>query len=318
MKVFAAHNPDNHIRSQSSSGGVFTILAENIIRHGGVVYGAAFDENWRVVHRRIDSIDNLKTLRGSKYVFSHVATAYNQALTDLSSGRQVLFSGTPCQIAAMRKRAPSAPHLLLVEVVCHGAPQPIYWIRYLSELTHNHHRSISDIVGINFRDKRTGWKNYSFTIQYNDGKTFTQLHDDNLYMRAFLKDLTLREACFRCPFKYPHGTQADITLGDLWGITQLAPEIDNDLGTTLVIIRTPAGHAATTSLPGLKQLSLDDAAKYNPAIISSVTRPECYDSFILASKTGAIIRLFRKFCSRPVLQLIYIRLARFKHALLHL
>lgn len=312
MKVFAAHNPDPEIRRQSSSGGIFTILSERVLWQGGVVYGVAFDGDWNVAHRRVDSFHGLAPLRGSKYVYSNVGTAYADAAADLKAGRQVLFSGTPCQIAAMRRRAGENLRLILVEIVCHGAPAPEYWSAYLSELCKKLRRKVSDIASINFRDKRTGWKNYSFTVSFRDGKTFTQPHDDNLYMRAFLKDLTLREACFRCPFKHPGGSQADITLGDLWGISQLAPEIDNDQGTTLVIARQ--GH-----IQGLvpdAYFVLNDVAMHNPAIVSSANRPAEWGRFQLAARHGNIIALMRRFAGRPFMQDLYLRLARIKNKLI--
>lgn len=299
MNVFAAHNPDPEIRRQSSSGGVFSLLAENILRNGGVVYGAAFADDWTVVHRRVDNEEGLATLRGSKYVYSNVGSAYSDVMTDLECGRQVLFSGTPCQVAAMKQRAGDNPMLLLVEIVCHGAPRPEYWKRYLAELCQQQDKTIADITSVNFRDKRTGWKNYSFTICFRDGTIFTQSHDDNLYMRAFLQNFTLREACFRCPFKQPEGSRANITLGDLWGISQLAPEIDNDLGTTLVII-------SFDNLSGLMdasarcRLEFNDVIRYNPAITTPARKPTKWEAFEGEIGLSKLISTFNKFAGRSI------------------
>lgn len=317
MKVIAAHNPDTEIRRESSSGGVFTLIAEKIISEGGAVYGAVFDEDWKVVHRRVDTIEGLSALRGSKYVYSHVGSAYEEVLVDLDAGRKVLFSGTPCQVAAMAKRAGERENLLLLEVVCHGAPEPIYWERYLSELCCKLERKVEDIVSVNFRDKRTGWKNYSFTIKFTDGKTYSRPHGDNLYMRAFLKDFTLREACFRCPFKYPEGSKADITLGDFWGITQIAPEIDNNLGTSLLISPKETNCRFASSITTDKDISFQDAVKYNPAITGSPSLPENRKSFQTAAKEGKLLPVLKKYAGRPLSQKIYLYLARLKHRLLH-
>lgn len=235
-------------------------------------------------------------------------------LPTLRQAGQVLFSGTPCQIAAMRRRAGENPRLILVEIVCHGAPAPEYWSAYLSELCKKLRRNVSDIASINFRDKRTGWKNYSFTVSFRDGKIFTQPHDDNLYMRAFLKDLTLREACFRCPFKHPAGSQADITLGDLWGISRLAPEIDNDQGTTLVIAR----QEYIQGLVSDADFVLDDVAMHNPAIVSSADLPFNWQEFQVKAKNGNILQVFKRYAARPLMQTLYLRLARVKNKLIHL
>ena len=275
MKIFAAHNPDETLRRESSAGGVFTMLAEEVLSRGGVVYGAGFDSDWHIVHRRVDTVEDLKSLRGSKYAFSEYITALKDVKNDLAVRRPVLFSGSPCQIAAIDRLAGDDPQLLKVEVVCHGAPKQEYWMWYLSELCDSLGKSRSEITSISFRDKSTGWKGYSFTVKFNDGTVFTQPHDDNLYMRAFLADLTLRDACFRCPFKYPDGSRADITLGDFWGISRLAPDIDNNLGTTLVISRTHAGDCALQSagLSVSDNYALSDVARYNPAISNAVRIP---------------------------------------------
>lgn len=270
------------------------MLAEDVIKAGGIVYGAMFDADWNVVHGRIDTPEGLTKLRGSKYVYSRIGTSIRDAAADVAAGRRVLFSGTPCQAAAMRKIADDTSNLLIVEVVCHGAPEEKYWTAYLDAICKKLKRPKSSITSINFRDKRTGWKNYSFTITFADGFKFTQLHDDNLYMRAFLADFTLREACFRCPFKYPDGTKADITLGDFWGITQLAPEIDNNLGTTIVIPRTEKGNQAIGALTPQAELPLKDAAIYNPAIIKPASKPSKFENFRFYGTTN-ILPLFRKY-----------------------
>lgn len=311
MLITAAHNSDAEIRSASSAGGVFSILAGDIIARSGVVYGAAFDSEWKIIHRRVQTIAGLAALRGSKYAYSIIGSAIDDALTDLAAGRPVLFSGTPCQIAAMSRRAGNNPQLLLVEVVCHGAPEQRYWEQYLTELCAKQHRHVSQIESINFRDKSTGWKQYSLTIRFTDGKIFTQKHSDNLYMRAFLKDFTLREACFRCPFKYPDGTRADITLGDFWGIERLAPEIDNNQGTTIVIARTEKGIAATAALQGYRGLTLEEIAGSNPAIIRPATQNPLREQFNTAS-TPNLLRKLHRFAGRPLRERLRIRYYRLR------
>lgn len=319
MKVFASHNPNSEIRRNSSSGGVFSILAENTLRNGGVVYGVAFDEHWNIAHRRIDTVEGLAALRGSKYAFSRVGEAYADAIVDLEAGRQVLFSGTPCQIAAMRKRVGETPNLLLIEIVCHGAPKHEYWTRYLAELCQIQGKTTQDIFSINFRDKRTGWKNYSFTIRFADGKEFSQPYDDNLYLRAFLKDLTIRDACFKCPFKYPNGSRADITIGDFWGINQLAPDLDNDSGTTIVVARTEKGLRKVGNIECLRHFQLEDICRYNPAIISSpALLPYIYEFREEVNKKDKLIPVMKKYAARPLSESIYLKWARrLIHKILH-
>lgn len=315
MKVIASHNSDPETRRLSSAGGVFSILAEKTLDKGGVVYGAALDENFRVAHRRVDSHDGLAPLRGSKYSFSHIGTAVADAMADLEAGLDVLFSGTPCQVAAMAKRAGDNPRLLLVEVVCHGAPRPEYWDRYLSELCQSLHRSRSDIRAINFRDKVTGWKDYSLSITFADGYTFRQRHTDNAYLYSFIKNYTLREACFKCPFKHP-ASKADIAIGDLWGIAKFAPEIDNNLGTSSVIILTPKGMKAATSLPVIKELDFDTIARSNKALTTQPVKGPHFEDFNRIAPDN-FLKACRKYASRPLkerlIQRLYEIIASFKH-----
>lgn len=315
MKFFCAHNSDSDIRYHSSAGGVFSLLAEDTISRGGVVYGSAFEKDWLVAHRRVESVKELGLLRKSKYLFSDFKSSLGSAVKDIESGKEVLFVGTPCQVAALRKLIGDHGNLLLAEVVCHGAPRSEIWNRYLEELLAALGRNREDIADIDFRDKSTGWKNYSFTIMFKDGNKFSQLHDDNLYMRAFLADLTLRRACFSCPFKLPDGSRADITLGDFWGITQLLPELDNNLGTTLVIASTDKGIATIESLNITSYpLTLAEIGRFNPAIVSPPTIPSNLEEFDkhLASR-GSIISVMKNFAGRPLSQTLRIKLARIYH-----
>lgn len=278
MKVFALHNFDESIRKSSSAGGVFTLLAEQVIADGGVAYGVGFDSQWAIKHLRVDNVDDISKIRGSKYAYSSIGSVIQTIKKDIGSGKKVLFSGTPCQVAAVSKSAGENANLLLVEVVCHGAPAPIYWQNYLDAVCQKHHFSRKDIDAISFRDKSTGWKTYSFSIKLNDGRVFTQRASDNLYMRAFLQNLILREACFKCPFKYTD-SKADITLGDFWGIDKVAPQLDNDEGTTIAIARTEKGVAVLSSFYKEGEFNFNDVVRYNPAIISAAQRPHSYESF---------------------------------------
>ena len=284
MKIVAAHNKDNFIRVNSSSGGVFSILAEQILNKGGVVYGAAFDENWGVEHIRITDSKDLDKLRRSKYVFSKFAFSVKNVEEDLKQNRKVLFSGVPCQVAAVRKKIGNNTNLLCVEVICHGAPQAYYWYKYLGELCSLLGENNKNISSINFRDKRTGWKGYSFTIKFNDGKEFSQKASSNAYMRAFLSNYTLRKVCFGCQFKYPNGSLADITLGDFWGIEKVASNLNNNLGTTIVIVRSDQGEIAAKRIDIDSIIDFSAVRKYNRAICVPPTMPVDYEKFQYEAK----------------------------------
>ena len=312
MKVFASHNPDAAIRSRSSSGGIFSMLASETLKAGGTVYGARFARDYSVSMARIDNLQQLDCLRGSKYVFASIRPVLAEIEQDVSDGKQVLVCCTPCQIAALRSRFGSPENLLLVEVVCHGAPRPEIWNKYLDEFCKRHGKTKADIAEINFRDKRNGWKTYSLTIIFKSGKRFTERFEDDLYMRSFLFGYTVREACFNCRFKYPDGSKADITLGDFWGIDKLAPEIDNNSGTTLVIAGTDKGMRAVDSLRVDAVTKLDMAAKYNRAIKSPSRKPAQFDNFLSSVNSGeCLLATMKQFAGRPFRKKLKARLKRF-------
>lgn len=276
--TLAAVNSDKSVRLASSSGGIFTLLAERTIDNGGVVFGAAFDENWDVKHICIDSKSELPKLRGSKYVQSIIGNCYKEAKTHLSAGKEVLFSGTPCQIAGLKKFLHKEyKNLKTVDVVCHGAPSPLVWRKYLDEVSSMY--NIAQIKDIQFRDKTEGWKNFSLLIKYKDKegveKTFRETLNENIFMRCFLSNLCLRPSCYACPAR-DGKSGSDITLADLWGAENICPESDDDKGVSLILLRNKE-----FSLPGFekKEIEYSKAVMYNPSIESDVALPDKRDRF---------------------------------------
>lgn len=284
--TLAAANSDESVRLASSSGGIFTLLAEKTIDNGGVVFGAAFDENWDVKHICIDSKRELPKLRGSKYVQSIIGNCYKEAKAYLSAGKEVLFSGTPCQIAGLKRFLHKEyKNLKTVDVVCHGAPSPMVWRMYLDEV--NSMYNIAQITDIKFRDKTEGWKNFSLSIKYKDKegaeKTFRETLNENVFMRCFLSNLSLRPSCYACPARNGK-SGSDITLADLWGAENICPESDDDKGVSLVLLRNKE-----FSLPGFekKEIEYSKAVMYNPSIESDVALPDKRDRFFrLSDRVG--------------------------------
>lgn len=270
LRVFAAKNPDEAIRKESSSGGIFTMLAECILREGGVVFGARWDKEWNVVHDFIDPLNHLNVsealndlhlFRGSKYVQSDINDCYQQAETFLKAGRKVLFSGTPCQIAGLKTYLrKDYDNLLTVECACHGVPSPGLWQKYLSEVTKG--KSVEEI---NHRDKRTGWRNYSVVIKSAPSE-LSEPHDDNPWTRAFIKNLTLRPSCHACAFK-TFKSQADLTLADLWGDKILLPNQNEDKGLTLVVASSHKATEVLKNVETIKDYTLQDVVPFNGALV---------------------------------------------------
>lgn len=343
ISVFAAINPNGEIRLQSSSGGIFTMLAETIIDKGGVVFGVGFNNRWEVVHKYAETKEALAEFRGSKYVQSRVGNTFLQAETFLKQGREVLFSGTPCQIAGLKCfLRKDYSNLLTVDFICHGVPSPGVFRQYLEEEKIKVARkgrkntvsfsskstSVSErnmlkcneveIEHISFRDKIAGWKKFSFVlvltkataagekIQFRSRKSLRI----NPFLRGFLKDLYLRPSCHECPTKQMK-SGSDITLADFWGITQLMPKLDDDKGFSVFTINTDKG-AALMETVSLKRypLTYEQLKQTNRALDISATIPKNRGKFF-SSKDLSFHKRIQKFAPIDYIKILKVFIRRF-------
>ncbi len=248
IKVYAAYAKDKEIRKTSSSGGIFSVIAGNVIKNQGVVFGAAFDENMRVVHKAATDEKSLLELRTSKYVQSDMSGVYEQIKAYLESKKQVMFSGTPCQCAAVKNMFGRCENLILVDFICHGVPTPMLWEKYLHE---NHEGAYS----ASFRDKKLGWEEFSMRVDSAKG-TYNCSRYKDPYLRMFLANVALRPSCYNCSWKNP-GFCSDITLGDFWGVSKVNPAWNDNKGTSVVIVRSPEGESLVES--AAKELEIFDS-----------------------------------------------------------
>lgn len=299
VRACAAINNDKGARLKSSSGGVFGLLAEDVVSNGGAVFGAAFDESFAVRHICVHTADELPLLRGSKYVQSNTTELFENVKILLDSDRQVLFSGTPCQVAGLKKSlGKNYPNLLTVDIVCHGVPSPVAWQRYLDFARKKYS---AEPCSVNFRSKVSGWKNYSFEIQFKNGKTMREGVADNLYMRAFLRNLSLRPSCYNCPFKGLERV-SDITLADFWGVEHVCPDMNDGLGTSLVLVNSKRGLSAFEKLGShirVAETDVSEAVKYNSAAIKSVARPENRKEFFRILQNSGFGKDMNRFLAEP-------------------
>ena len=270
LNVYAAKNSDDEVRNQSSSGGIFTLLAEQTIKDGGVVFGACWDKDWNVKHDYAECLDDLAKFRSSKYLQSVIGDTYIKAEQFLKASRKVMFTGTPCQIAGLKHfLRKEYDNLLTVEVICHSVPSPGVWQQYLTTRLHTLKWEKSDIRNISFRDKKTGWKTYSFVIENKDGNSFFELSSKNAFMRGFLADLYTRPSCHACPAKQLR-SGSDITLGDFWGIESLMPEIDDDKGVSAIIVNSDKGKQVLHNINvEVHEVQYDELTTRNPALVKS-------------------------------------------------
>lgn len=293
LEVLAVKNTNEEERMNSSSGGVFLPLAREVITNGGVVFGAVYDEQWETHHVFAEKIEDVYPMMGSKYLQSRIENTYMEAEQFLKQGREVMFVGSPCQIAGLHSflQSQEYPNLLAVDLVCHGVPSPGVWRRYLAE-TYSGDRlskkcrfqkaekdsalllslnATSPIGDIKFRDKfESGWKDFRFVVRkqsdINSDKNIvlsSEIHYTNPYMQGFLSNIYLRPSCYACKCK-SGVSHSDLTIADFWGIHEISPEFDDDKGVGLVLVNTPKGEEYFSRLSmDILPSTLEVARHYN-------------------------------------------------------
>ncbi len=271
--AYACKNKNLDIRMESSSGGIFTLLAEKIISDGGVVFGAAFDDEFNVHHIAIDSVCELYKMRGSKYVQSEIKDTYLQVKKYLTDGRKVLFTGVPCQIDGLLAfLGKEYDNLITQGLICHGSPSNKSWQSFLCQVKEKYPGQ--QIESISFRDKHSGLGNYTMNIKFKNGQCNIPSRK-NPFMKAFFGNWFLRPSCYNCSSKL-NGQKSDITLADFWGGERIAPEMFDGNGTSLVLVNSQKGLNLINEISEhmiMKIVDYDTAIKKNPAEFSSVKKP---------------------------------------------
>lgn len=307
--AFAAKINDEVQRAASSSGGIFGALAIETINRNGIVWGVAFDEHLELQHIGVKTIEDLSKLQGSKYFQAAVGFSYKAVKKELKTGRRVLFSGTPCQIAGLYGYLGKYdyPNLLTIDVICHGVPSPKVFRRYVQEKEFQENAQLKQIY---FRDKILGWKLFSMTrvIEYSPGeavlpvlKRKSETLQKDLFMRAFLRNICLRPSCHSCHYaKFPR--IADITLGDYWGIQTIHPAFDDDKGTSLVLLNSSKGIQAWNDIQSqitAIETDLETAIRFNPSVHKSCQPDKNRTKFFAELETKPFHELVEKYCKKP-------------------
>lgn len=294
--AYYAYANDPQIVLNSSSGGIFSVLAEEIINRGGLVFGAGYDEKFRVCHFSVSSREELHRLRTSKYVQSDVKQTFAEAKTALEEGRYVLFTGTPCQIAAL-KRFLQKPYdrLYAVDIICHGVPSPLVWEKYLQQV-----HGGKTIRRISFRDKTCGWNDFSMKVEASDAKTYIKRATKDPFERAFLANLILRPSCYQCQFK-TLDRFSDLTMADYWGVELVHPELKDVQGVSLVLAHSDKAKAMLQELSGkmcIQETDRDKAIAMNHGALHSVAWHPKRDLFFEAFSQIRLAPLIGR-CLKP-------------------
>lgn len=272
-RVYAVYSQDTEERLASSSGGVFSLFARDVLSADGIVYGASYDRDFRVHHIAITETADLYRLRGAKYAQSDMNGIFSNVQKNLMENRNVLFTGTPCQVAGLKaflKR--DYANLITIDFVCHGVPSPTAWIAYVQFRAKLDNKGILP-TSINLRSKSTGWSQYAYSIvfEYADGEKYSAESSHDLFMQLFIDNYINRKSCEDCQFKGCK-RQSDVTLGDFWGIWEIDSDMDDNKGTSLVLTHSKKGEKAFEAVRNrsrVKEFSLDDASRFNPSLLTS-------------------------------------------------
>ena len=251
-------NTSEHLELRSS-GGVFILLAKYVINNGGIVFGVTYNNNLEVQHDYTENLDDVFKFSGSKYARSNLKNSYEKVKSFLQEDRYVLFTGTPCQISGLKKYlGKEYDKLILCDVICRANPSPKVFDMYLKNLEILNGKKIKKIF---FRGKETGWRDANTIIEFEDGKKII----DRVFVTAFGQDLMNRPSCSKCVFVSKRRI-SDITIGDLWGIDELWPEIDFEHGVSLVIVNSTKGKRIFNEIkPNMKykEVDYDKACSFN-------------------------------------------------------
>ncbi len=273
VEAYAAYSLNESSRYNSSSGGIFSEIAKNVLDKGGAVYGAAYDEYFNVYHCTVENILDLEKLQGSKYAESRLGNVFSGIKNRLDSGQAVLFSGVPCQVAGLKAfLGKDYTELVCIDIVCHSVPSPMVWKRYVEYRAKNDNEGRLPIT-INLRDKSSGWSRYSYSnvFLYSSENKHSDDSSHSEYMRLFTKNMISRLSCGDCKFK-GYSRSSDITLGDFWGIWDIDPEMDDKRGTSVVLIQSEKGRKIWEAIKkhiNCKPVPTEYTSQQNPAIIVS-------------------------------------------------
>lgn len=310
---YAVKNNDVNIRLKSSSGGVFHLFSESVYNEGGVVYGAIIDKEQNIVHYRSDDIKEIDVFKGSKYTQSKLNDTFKQVKKDLESNKKVLYSGTPCQIAAIKNylKDISTDKLILIDIVCHGTPQKKYYDDYKRMLEKKYK---GNIVSINFRykgspkDKKyTGFETkkkgpvqsqYNMYIKFDNNKEYIMNSQFDVYYQLY--DYMVNEGCFKCPFANMN-RNSDITIGDFHEFSSKLGEFNDAKGVSLVILNTQKGIDVFEKIKSNISYELKQAKDcIQPQLTKPLNKPKMYDEFAKDYESNGFEYVVNKYTRKSV------------------
>lgn len=300
QKCYVVVSRNENVLSLSTSGGIATELSKYVLGKHGVVYGAAYDGNCGVRHIRVDNIDNLVLIQGSKYVHSYITDTYRLVKNDLANDIMTLFIGTPCQIAGLKKYLEKEyENLYLVDIVCHGVPSQ----KYLKDEVIRTNKS-TDVDRVNFRDKK--YKDFTFSVKKKNVDVFSEEWYKSPYFYTFMKSIIYRENCYSC--KYARNERiSDLTIGDFWGLGADSRLYNKrKKGVSVVLINSAVGEKIFNSIRDnidVEERKLSEAFEGNDQLRQPAHKNELVDKFYkLYKKNQNFYKTYKKICKKNFLK----------------
>lgn len=299
--VYGAYHKVDEERMTSRSGGAFVAFSKHLLKKDAAIYGAAFDEKFNVLHKRITKNEDIKIFKGSKYVQSNLGNIFLDIKNDLDNNKYVLFSGTSCQVAGLKsylKNNKNIDKLYTVDIICHGVPSPSIWEKYISFIQKKYKKKI---IKADFRDKSFGWGNHKESFFLESEKLSENKITKTFYTELFYKSLSIRECCGRCPYANTKRA-SDITIGDFWGAEKATPDLTHkgnlEKGISLVIINTTKGKEMFDNSKDeltFMETRLDKAMQ--PNLCNPTTLSKDYEKFWQDQKNLEFNKLLKKYTS---------------------
>ena len=286
--VYGVKCRSEQIRQRSTSGGVFYLLAEQVIGRGGCVYGAVLNEDYEVCHTCAQTLEEVLPMHGAKYVESKLGGCFGE-IRDRLDRQAILFTGTPCQVAGLKAFVGDHRNLYTVDMVCHGVASPKAYARYMHWLTRE-----GPVTEFGFRSKATGWHASSVTYRRN-GNVYTERLGENPYTKLYFRGLLSRESCHCCQYA-SFDRFSDMTIGDYWGIEKVNPAFDDNKGVSLVILHSEKGRALFGEISQKAEVFQSDPAHcLQPQLQAPAEKNRSRDRLMRDLDTMPFDALFRKY-----------------------
>lgn len=299
IKAYATKNKNENERRDSTSGGMFKILAEYVIEKQGVVFGVRFDNDLNVIHDYAEDLEKCREFSFSKYVRSNLKDSYEKVKELLKNDRFVLFTGTPCQIQGLRNfLEKDNEKLILCEIICHANPSPKVLKMYIKNNEFNSGKKVKKVY---FRSKNPEMNNGAY-VEFEDGSKIK----DTVYIKSFSgEQLINRPSCNNCQF-VDENRKADFTIGDFWGIERIFPEFNDKEGISLLTVNTEKASKIFNEVKDkmeFKEVDLKLAFKYNHH--SNLQQSKNRDKFFKEVSDGTIneeniIAYMNKYTKKPL------------------